>query len=69
MTHGSGIQDKMENYMEINYNQKADPNYTKDSYGEEYYNYLKKDGMYPRIMNIRSEFKLKPGQKSRFKSF
>jgi hypothetical protein len=29
MTHGSGIQDKMENYMEINYNQKADPNYTK----------------------------------------
>jgi hypothetical protein len=25
MTHGSGIQDKMENYMEINYNQKADP--------------------------------------------
>jgi hypothetical protein len=24
--------------------------------------------MYPRIMNIRSEFKLKPGQKSRFKS-
>jgi hypothetical protein len=42
MTHGSGIQDKMENYMEINYNQKADPNYTKDSYGERILQLFKK---------------------------
>ena len=63
MTHGSGIQDEMEHYMEYNYKQKPDPNYSEGSYNKNHYDYLKKDGMYPRIMDIRRELNLKPGQK------
>ena len=63
MTHGSGIQNEMEHYIDLNYNQKPDPNYPEDSYERRDYDYLKKDGVYPRIMDIRSELNLKPGQK------
>jgi hypothetical protein len=63
MTHGLGIQDEMEHFMEYNYNQKPNPNYPEDSYKKNDYDYLKKDGMYPRIMDIRRELNLKPGQK------
>jgi len=63
MTHGSGIQDEMEHYMQFKYNQKPDPNYPEGSYKKNDYDYLKRDGMYPRIMDIRRELNLKPGQK------
>ena len=62
MTHALGIQDEMETDMSIFYNQKPDPNYPKNSYEKNRYDYLKKDGMYPRVMEVRRELNLKPGQ-------
>lgn len=63
ITHGSGIQNKLDHYIDMEYNEKERNNYSENSIEKDRQEYLDRDGVYPRIMEIRRALNLKPGQK------